>query len=193
MRVLITGTTPLARTLAGDLERDGHDVRTLEGDEALAEAALTEAVAGRDAIVTAGRDDATNAVVALTARRELQVPLAIAVVSGSARAEALTGMGVRVVCPTTRTVRELHHALARSGIESELLPGGEVGLYRAEVPARLSGRTVAELDRPGRVLPVAVQRGGRVVLAAPGVALAHGDVLHVAALRRDDVDDLVGP
>ena len=66
-------------------------------------------------------DDPLNAVVALAARRELRVPLAIAVIGNPARAEALAGLGVRVICPTTRAARELHQTLVRSGVESELL------------------------------------------------------------------------
>ena len=97
-------------------------------------------------------DDPLNAVVALAARRELRVPLAIAVIGNPARAEALAGLGVRVICPTTRAARELHQTLVRSGVQSELLMDGEAGVYRADLPARLSGRTLGELERPGEAL-----------------------------------------
>ncbi|HSD81218.1 MAG TPA: TrkA C-terminal domain-containing protein, partial [Solirubrobacteraceae bacterium] len=98
-----------------------------------------------------------------------------------------------VLCPTARTARELHLTLVRSGVESELLLDGDVGVYRADPPARLRGRTLRELDRPGELITLAVERGGRVLLASPELAVAEGDVLHVAATSRDDVVDLLRP
>jgi Trk K+ transport system NAD-binding subunit len=70
---------------------------------------------------------------------------------------------------------------------------GEVGVYRADLPARLSGRTVGELERPGALIAIAIERGGRILLPVPELAVAEGDVLHVAATRRGDVVDLVRP
>jgi trk system potassium uptake protein TrkA len=211
MRVLIVGATRLGRRLAGDLLHDGHDVRILEPDpgrlEILPEALtgrtlrgspldredLAGALAGCDALATTTDHDALNAVVAIAGRRELRVPLAVALIANVARAEALSGLGIHVICPTTRTAREMHLTLVRSGLESELLLGGEAGVYRTDIPARLSGRAVREVERPGRVLAVAIERRGRVLLAVPDLMLSEGDVLHVAAVHRDDIAGLVGP
>jgi trk system potassium uptake protein TrkA len=211
MRVLIVGAQRLGRVLASELVAGEHDVRILESSEArlaqLPEAlqgralhgspldreTLAGALAGCDALVALTVDDPLNAVVALAARRELRVPLAIAVIGNPARAEALTGLGVRVICPTSRTARELHQTLVRSGVESELLMDGEAGVYRADLPARLSGRTIGELERPGELMVIALERDGRVVVAVADVALTEGDVLHIAASHRHDVVDLVRP
>jgi Trk K+ transport system NAD-binding subunit len=211
MRVLIVGAQRLGRVLAHELLHGDHDVRFLDANEEgltrLPEAlqgralhgspldreTLAGALAGCDALVALSPDDPLNAVVALAARRELRVPLAIAVIGNPARAEALAGLGVHVVCPTTRTARELHQTLVRSGAEGELLMDGEVGIYRADLPARLSGRTLGELERPGELIAIAIERDGRVRMAAPDLALVEGDVLHIAAASRDDVVDLVRP
>jgi trk system potassium uptake protein len=211
MRVLIVGAQRVGRALADDLVHSDHDVRILDASEErlarLPEAlrayavhgspldreTLADALAGCDAIAAVSGEDALNAVVALAARRELHAPLAAAVIGNSARAEALIGLGVHVICPTTRTARELHLTLARSGVESEMLVGDEVAVYRADLPARLSGRTLRELERPGGLIAIAVERGGRVLLAVPELAVAEGDVLHVAAAHRDNVADLMRP
>ena len=210
MRVLIVGTARLGRQLAADLVHDGHDVRILEADanrlqilpdtltgralhgSPLDRETLAGALAGCDALATTTDHDALNAVVAMASRRDLQVPLAVALIANPARAEALSGLGVHVICPTTRTAREMHLTIVRSGIESELLFGADAGIYRAEIPARLSGRAVRDLERPGRLLVVAIQRGARVLLAVPDLVFSEGDVLHVAAVHRDDVAGLVG-
>lgn len=211
MRVLIVGAQRLGRVLANDLLQGEHDVRLLEASperlarlpEALQGRALhgspldretlAGALAGCDALVAVSPDDALNAVVAFAARRELRVPLAIAVIGNPARAEALAGLGVYVVCPTRRTARELHQTLVRSGVDSELLMDGEAGVYRADVPARLIGRTLGELERAGELIAIAIERDGRVLIAVADLALAAGDVLHLAAAHRGDVVDLVRP
>ena len=97
-------------------------------------------------------DDNVNAVVALAARRELHVPLALAVVANPRRAEALTGLGAHMVCPTTRTAHALHLALVRSGVEAEIVLGGDLAVYRVEIPPRLAGRALAELGPPDDLL-----------------------------------------
>jgi trk system potassium uptake protein TrkA len=211
VRVLIIGAGRLGITLAGDLVHAGHDVRLVDerrnrprtpahGFEGrivegspLDRPTLAGAAAGCDAIATATEDDCVNAVVALAARRELHVPLAVAVVGNPRRAEALAGLGVHILCPTTWTSRELHMTLVRSGVERELALGDDVGVYRAEAPSRLAGRTLGELERPGELIPLAVERGGRLLLAMPGLEVVAGDVLHVAASARDYVTDLVRP
>jgi trk system potassium uptake protein len=211
MRTLVAGAGRLGRTLAADLLRAGHDVRVLDArstrlgrlpgvlegrtihGSALERDVLKGAVAGCDALAAVTGDDALNAIVGLAARRELRVPVAVAVIGNPARAEALAGLGIGVVCPTARTAHEIQLTLVRSGVESELELAGETAVYRAELPARLVGRAVAELERHGELVPVAVERDGRVLLASPDLQLREADVLHLAATHRDLVSDLVRP
>ncbi len=211
MRVVILGAERLGRVLALGLLEAGHEVRILEqrGDllagfpresgarlisgSPLHHATLSDALAGSDAVAAVSSDDCLNAVVALAARREFRVPAAIAVIGNPRRAEALAGSGAYVICPTARTARDIRLALDRSGVESELVLGDELAVYRAEVPPRLDGRTFAELARPGELTPLALERSGRVLMAAPGLAVSYGDVLHVLASSRDHVADMVRP
>ncbi len=211
MRVVIVGAERLGRELALDLLQAGHEVRLLEQRRDLLEAlppgfegraihgsplrraTLADAVAGCDGLAAVSSDDCLNAVVALAARQEFHVPSSIAVIGNARRAEALSGRGAYVICPTTRTARDIRLALDRSGVETELLLGDELAVYRAEVPPRLAGRTLAELQRPGELIPVALERAGHTLMAAPAITVAYGDVLHVLARSRDDVADTVRP
>lgn len=211
MRTLIIGAGRLGRSLAQDLVRAGQEVRlldssrtrlarlpatlqapTIEGSP-LDRGVLAGAAAGCDALAAVTEDDALNAVVALAGRRELRVPTAVAVIGNRGRAEALAGSGIRIVCPTARTAHELQLTLLRTGIESELELAGETAVYRVDLPARLSGRRLEELERRGELLPVAIERRGRVLLATPDLELGDGDVLHVAASHHDLVTDLTHP
>lgn len=211
MRILIVGAGRLGRVLAADLLHARHDVRVLDesADELrrlphdfdgrtaqgspLDRAVLAGASDGCDALACVSEDDNLNAVVALAARRELRVPLTLALVANPRRAEALAGLGAQVVCPTTRTANQLHMALVRSSIESELELGGDAGVYRVEPPARLLGRALSELARGQEVVPVAIERGSRVLLAAPDLTIEQGDVLHLAASHRDLLSELARP
>jgi trk system potassium uptake protein TrkA len=211
MRALIVGAERLGRTLAHDLLAAGHDVRVLDASaerlrrlpatldgrtlhgSPLQRETLAGALAGCDALAATSNDDALNLIVALAARRELGVPTALAVIGNPARASALAGLGVHVLCPTSRTARELHNTLVRSGVESELDLGGDVGVYRAELPGRLAGRTLAELHAPGELIPLAIEREGRTLLADPELVVQEGDVVHAAAAHRDLVTDLNRP
>jgi Trk K+ transport system NAD-binding subunit len=211
MRILIVGADRLGRLLAADLLHAGHDVRVLDArgellsrlphdfegrtvrGSPLDRDTLTGAADGCDAIGCVSEDDNLNAVVALAARRDLHVPLALAVVANPRRAEALSGLGAHVVCPTSRTAHALQLVLVRSGVETELVLGAGLAVYRVEIPPRLSGRALAELGSGAGLLPVAVERGPEMLLAAPGLALRDGDVLHVAATDRERVSELTRP
>lgn len=211
MRIVILGAERLGRVLALDLLEAGHEVRVLEqrGDllaafpsgsgarlingPPLHYATLSAALAESDAVAAVSSDDCLNAVVAFAARQEFRVPAVIAVIGNPGRAEALGTSGAYVICPTARTARDIRLALDRSGVESELVLGDELALYRAEVPPRLDGRTFAELARPGELTPLALERSGRVLMAAPELTVSYGDVLHVLARSRDHVADMVRP
>ena len=211
MRVVILGAERLGRVLALDLLNAGHEVRLLDqrrellaalppGFEGrvihgspLNRATLADAVAGCDGIAAVSSDDCLNAVVALAARHEFHVPSSIAMIGNPRRAEALSGHGAYVICPTTRTARDIRLALDRWGAETELLLGDELAIYRIELPPRLVGRRIAELHRPGELAPLAVERAGHTLMAAPDLTIRSGDVLHVLARSRDEVADMVRP
>ncbi len=211
MRTLVIGADRLGRTLARELLQAGDDVRILDASgerlarlpaelegrslhgSPLERETLFGALGGCDALAAVTRDDALNIVVALAARRELAVPLVVAVVGNPARAEALQGLGAQIVCPTTRTAREVQRTLERSEIESELDLGSDAAVFRAELPVRLAGRSLAELARPGVIVPLALERDGRILLAAPELRAEAGDILYAAASARDVVTELVRP
>lgn len=211
MRLLIVGADRLGRTLATELLRSGHDVHVLDArsdllrrlphdfegrvvhGSPLEQSTLSGAADGCDAIGCVTADDNLNAVVALAARRELHVPLAIAVVANPARADALSGLGATVVCPTTRTAHALHLALIRSGVETEVILGADLGVYRVEIAPRLAGRSISELGPVEELIAVAVERRSEVLLAVPDLVLQDGDVLHVAATRRERASELARP
>ena len=195
MRILIVGAERLGQLLATNLLDAGHDVQVLDPVRAdpLDRDTLIRAAEGCDALACVSDDDNLNAVVALAARRDLRLPLAVAAVANPRRADALTGLGAHIFCPTTQNAHALHLALIRSGVENELTLGSGVGVYRVELPPRLAGRSLSELERRGEVVAVAVERRSEVILAAPDLVLEQGDAVHLAASHRDLVSELTRP
>jgi len=195
MRILIVGAERLGQLLATNLLHAGHDVQVLDPVRAdpLDRDTLIRAAEGCDALACVSDDDNLNAIVALAARRDLRLPLAVAAVANPRRADALTGLGAHIFCPTTRNAHALHLALIRSGVENELTLGSGVGVYRVELPPRLAGRSLSELERRGEVVAVAVERRSEVILAAPDLVLEKGDAVHLAASHRDLVSELTRP
>ena len=100
---------------------------------------------------------------------------------------------MQIVCPTARAAGEIASALVRSDIDSELQLGSEAGLYRVEPPARVAGRSLAELTVDGKLLPVAFERDGHVHLASPAAVVESGDILHIAASDRDVLEGAMHP
>jgi trk system potassium uptake protein len=195
MRILIVGAERVGQLLATNLLHAGHDVHVLDParEDPLDRDTLTRAAEGCDALACVSEDDNLNVVVALAARRELRLPLAVAAVANPRRADALTGLGAHIFCPTTRSAHSLHLALIRSGVETELTLGSGVGVYRVELPPRLAGRSLSELERRGKVLAVAVERRSEVILAAPDLVWEQGDAVHLVASHRDLVSELTKP
>jgi trk system potassium uptake protein TrkA len=57
-----------------------------------------------------------------------------------------------------------------------------VDIVEAEAPPLLVGRTTGEVTVPGEIHVVAVSRGGRTFLPAPGAVFHKGDLVHLAVL-----------
>ena len=86
--------------------------------------------------------------------------------------------------------RDLRHATGRAGTR---MKAAATTRGTPNCPPRLAGRTLAELQRPGELAPLAVERAGHTLMAAPELTIASGDVLHVLARSREEVADMVRP
>ena len=209
MRVLIVGAQRLGRVLANNLLHGDHDVRLLEAsEERLAQ--LPEALQGRalhgspmDRETLAGRWRAatrwsrSRATTPSTPSWPSRRGASFACRSRSPSSAIRRARGAGRARRAHRLPDGAHRSraaatLVRSGVESELLLDGEAGVYRADLPARLSGRTLGELERRASCLRSRSSARPRAHGRARPRAV-EGDVLHVAAAHRSDVVDLVRP
>jgi Kef-type K+ transport system membrane component KefB/Trk K+ transport system NAD-binding subunit len=199
--VIILGTGPLGRLLAGRLRRDGEPITFIAPDpQPLAD--LQQAgfatVAGdpRDPAVLAAAGAAqaaalisvTNApelvlAVCGQAKGQFGVPVLIANLDDPRYTRPLAALEVRLVQPTTATALALESALRFPAAFRMLTERGDgVDLADAQlVNAALVGRALRQVRLPGNVLVLGIRRQGEVIIP-------HGDT----SLQGDDMLMLVG-
>lgn len=196
MKTIVVGCGRVGAALAGRLAADGHEVcvvdrnpkarrllpknfpgRFLAGNGysrgVLDEAGLDHA----DAFIAVTSGDNSNIVAARTAKDEYHVPIVIARIYDPRRAEIYRELGIPTVASVRWTVERIHQMLTHRHLTPERTFGnGETVLVRAQLPAYLTGRPLADLEVDGEIRIVEVTRAGRSLI--PG---------HATAIDRDDL------
>jgi trk system potassium uptake protein len=200
MRTIVIGCGRVGAGVARALEDRGHDVVAIDRDPAalgrLGEGLACRRVLGSaldrrvlvdagieaaDAVAVVTGDEATNATVALLARRRFRVPTVVARVYDPRTAEIHQRLGIRAVSPVTWGVQRIAELVVGSHLTAAMTLGaGDVELVEVTVPPLLDGRPVAELEVPGEIAVVAVTHHGRTRLPSAGSHLRAGDLVHVA-------------
>jgi trk system potassium uptake protein len=199
MRILVIGCGRVGAGVARTLTDGGHDVVVVDRDpgalarvgtgavrevrgSALDRRVLVEAgIEVADAVAVVTGDEATNATVALLARRRFRVPTVVARVYDPRTAEIHQRLGIRAVSPVTWGVQRIAELAIGSHLTAAVTLGaGDVELVEVTVPSLLDGRPVDELEVPGEIAVVAVTHHGRTRLPAGGSKLRAGDLVHVA-------------
>jgi trk system potassium uptake protein TrkA len=214
MRFVVTGCGRTGSGLARVLDRAGHAVSVVYMDapafdrlgpafrgarvlgiafdrDVLERARIRDA----DGLAAVTGNDEVNAVVARLGARFFGVPRCVARLYDPRRAEIYRRLGVQVVAPVDWSIHRTADLLTfRQAGAVTSLGSGQVDLVDAEAPHLLDGRPVAEVTASGEVLPVAITRGGRTLLATPTTVIRAGDLLHLAVLSasRDRLESLLG-
>jgi trk system potassium uptake protein len=140
---------------------------------------LTKASVDRAAAVAAvtGGDE-VNAVVALAARRLLQVPTVVARLDDRQIAIVHQRLGIRTLAPATWGSNASRTSSPRRRSPRHDARAGHVEMVDVHVPPLVDGRHVRELE--GEIEVVALTRHGRTTLPTSVTRLHAGDVAHVA-------------
>lgn len=202
MKIIIGGCGRVGALLASRFEAEGHEIVVIDKDRAsfkrlprsfkgttirgmvFDKDVLDSAAAHRtDAFVAVTSGDNSNVVSATVARDTYHIPKVVARIYDPRRAEIYRKLGIPTVSSVSWATNEIHSLVMHPSLSRDVSLGdGEVNLVRISVPPRLAGRTVAELQVPGEIMPVAIVRGGRSFIPATGEQLAGGDILEVAVL-----------
>lgn len=200
MKVIIGGCGRVGALLSYRLSGAGHEVDIID-QRAEAFERLREAFAGRthvgkvfdrstleaagidhaDAFVAVTSGDNSNIVAAVVAKDEYHVPRVLCRVFDPRRAEIYRRLGIPAVSSVAWSVNEIGSLLLHPGMATEVSFGdGEARLVSVEVPVRLAGHRISELERPGEVDVVAIVRSGGSLLPSSDSQFREHDVLYVA-------------
>ena len=201
MNFIIVGCGRMGSGLAQMLGQRGHGVTVIDRDAAALEGlepsfkgrrvvgigvdrnVLEEAgIARADGLAAVTNSDETNIVIARVAKGIFRVPRVVARVYDPRKAEVYRRLGLETISTTIWGVGRIAELLTYSALNVRESLGEEVDLVEAEVPARLEGRRVGELNVPGEVQVITLARNGQTLVPLAGSALHAGDYLRLVVL-----------
>lgn len=181
--ILVIGLGRFGTAAALELERIGHEVLAIDSSEtAVNDIApdVTHAVqldaSDEDALRSVGAGEFEFAIVAISGATEASIFATMALKNlgvGHVIAKAATALhgailervgADRVVYPEREMGQRAAHSLAIPGVIDYLDVAPRVGIVKVKPPASFVGRTLKDLDLPGRlqVSPIVLRRGSEV-------------------------------
>jgi trk system potassium uptake protein TrkA len=202
MQFVVVGCGRMGSGVARALSLRSHTVAVLDNDptaferlgpkfkgkkvrgHGLDRTALEEAdVAHADGLAAVTGNDDLNIIVALLARQCFQVPKVVARLYDPKKAETYRRLGISTVAPTAWGVTRVSECLLFPRLRTiASLGDGTIDLLELEIPPSLAGRTLAELAVPQEIQAIALQRGGKTLLAANNLPLQSTDIAYLAVL-----------
>jgi len=186
MHVVIIGCGRVGSGLAQDLSNEGHDVVILD-KSALAFRRLGDDFGGRtiigsgfdrdvlleadapnaDALAAVTSGDNSNILCARIARENFRIPQVVARIYDPRRAEIYQRLGIPTVATVTWTIDQVRRwLLPDESVVSWTDASATLHVIEQPLPARWAGRPLANLEIPGAIRVIGVNRAGAVRLDA---------------------------
>lgn len=202
MKIVIMGCGRVGVLLARILDSEGHEVSVIDRD-VLAFDDLCQGFQGRmvtgngidadvqreagaegaDAFVAATRDDNTNIMAAQVAREIFGIPKVVARIYDPDREHIFNELGLETICPVTVGAFQIRNAILAGALRRTPLEAGNLELIETALPEGLDGRSVRDIQSPGEVRVVALQREGLSMIPVGDTKLKSGDVMTVVISR----------
>ena len=200
MKVIIIGCGRMGAGLTQVLTLRGHTVTVVDKDPAAFErlgpyfkgktvlgigfdrdVLLEAGIERADGLAAVTASDEANVVAARLAGQVFHVPRVVARLYDPAKAEIYRRLGLQTIAPVTWGVHRVADLLSHAPLYAIVSLGdGTVDMVEAEVPPRLAGRIIQDLNVPGEVQVIAITRGGKTLMAGAGMTFQSGDLLHLA-------------
>jgi trk system potassium uptake protein len=135
-----------------------------------------------DALAAVTSGDNTNILTARIARETYRIPNVVARIYDPRRAEVYQRLGIPTVATVTWTIDQVRRRILGEGVDDWSDPSGRLTLVDRTLPDAWAGRSLSELEEPGRIGLVAVSRAGVPRLDARELVGQEGDVLHLVVL-----------
>ena len=186
MRVIIIGCGRVGSGLATDLSAEGHDVvildksakafrrlgdnftgRTITGSGFDRDVLLEAGAETADALASVTSGDNSNILCARIARENFQIPQVVARIYDPRRAEIYQRLGIPTVATVTWTIDQVRRwLLPEDAIISWSDSSATLRIIEQPLPAHWAGRPLAELEVPGAIKVIGINRAGTVRMDA---------------------------
>src|SRR6266508_5257098 len=214
MKIIIMGCGRVGSQVSQLLVKLGHEVTVIDHDaNALARLGpdfkgrvvrgigfdrnilLEAGVETTEAFVAASSSDNANIIAARIARNIFRVPRVIARLYDPLRAEIYQRLGLTTISTTGWGAQRIVEVVTHTDLDVlHVFKDGGTPLVRIEIPARLNGYQVIQMNIQGEVMVVAITRSDQTFIPVSGTEFHEGDLVHLAvippAMRR--LEELLG-
>jgi trk system potassium uptake protein TrkA len=136
-----------------------------------------------DALAAVTSGDNTNILTVRIARETYKIPHVVARIYDPRRAEIYQRLGIPTVATVTWTIDQVRRRLlSDEDVREWSDASGRLALVERSLPDSWAGRSLSDLEHPGRLTVIAVTRAGEPRLDAHKLTGQEGDVLHLAVL-----------
>jgi len=202
MKIIVMGCGRVGSQVSLLLVAQGHEVTVIDHDtNALARLGkdfkgrvvqglgfdrnvLIEAgVETAEGFISASSSDNANIVAARIARNIFRVPRVVARLYDPVRAEVYHRLGLTTISSTQWGAERIVEVITHTDLDV-LQVFGDSGttMVRIEVPSRLIGYRVGQMNIPGEVLVTAITREDHTFIPVTGTEFQEGDVLYLAVI-----------
>jgi trk system potassium uptake protein len=214
MNIIIMGCGRVGSQVSQLLVRQGHKVTVIDHDanaltrlgsdfkgrvvqglgfdrNVLVEAGVETA----EGFIAASASDNANIVAARIAHNIFRVPRVVARLYDPVRAEVYHRLGLTTISSTQWGAERIVEVVTHNDLDVvDIFRDGGTMMVRIEVPSRLNGYRVAQLNVPGEVLVSAITRDHQTFIPVSGTEFKEGDILYLAVIpsAMDRLEELLG-
>lgn len=202
MKIIIMGCGRVGSQVSLLLVQHGHEVTVIDHDaNALARLGtdfkgrvvrglgfdknvlLEAGVETAEGFVAASSSDNANIVAARIARNIFRVPRVVARLYDPVRAEVYQRLGLTTISSTQWGAERIVEVVTHNDLDVlQVFGDGGTTMVRVEVPSRLNGYRVAQMNIPGEVLVTAITRDDQTFIPLSGTEFMEGDVMYLAVI-----------
>jgi trk/ktr system potassium uptake protein len=170
---------------ANALARLGRDFkgRVVEGLGFDRNVLIEAGVESAEGFVAASASDNANIVAARIARNIFRVPRVVARLYDPVRAEVYQRLGLTTISSTQWGAERIVEVVTHNDLDVvDIFRDGGTMMVRVEVPSRLNGYRVAQMNIPGELLVSAITRDDQTFIPVTGTEFREGDVMYLAVI-----------
>jgi trk system potassium uptake protein len=208
MDIVIIGCGRVGSGLANTMSSEGHNVvildkssrsfrrlnddfkgRTIIGSGFDRDALEDAGARNADALAAVTSGDNSNILCARIARENFRIPNVVARIYDPRRAEIYQRLGIPTVATVTWTIDQVRRWLLPSlSTVSWTDASGELHIIEQPLPVNWAGRKLSDLNDPGRIKVIAVNRAGVIRLDPEELVGQERDLLQIAVVAGSEAE-----